>query len=89
MKNWKLPLVMDSDSKPSVTVTFTYIAFILCLGVVYHLASKDALSGAIAGLVLFFGCLFLYRLRSLDKVKINLSEKSIELSDEPDTKDEK
>ena len=76
----KLPLLQDSNGKPSITALFAYISFIqaLCLNV--YLARDTAIGGAIAGLTLFFVCLFIYRLRRLDNFEIDIDDKSIKVN---------
>lgn len=82
MKDIKFPFLIDNDGKPSITLLFAYFAFILAVGACVYLLTRDALSGTMGALVLFFGCLVTYRMRKLDKVKFDLDDKSFELDAE-------
>lgn len=86
MKNWKLPLVINSDGKPSATLFFAYTSFVQSVIIVSYLTSKEALYGATASLVLFFVCLFIYRLNKLDKIEIDLENKTLSLDGVDDVK---
>lgn len=86
-----LPMASDSSTgKPSVTLLAFYLG--MCLSVVSLLAYHvfvDKLIGPTSMTLLFFAMTFVfYRLRSLDKVKINLTEKSIEFEDSPEAQKE-
>lgn len=89
MKDIKLPLAIDKDGQPSVTLLFAYIAFILATLACGYLLYKDSLSGTVSALLLFFGTLVFYRMRKLDKVKFDLDDKSFELDAEDGPSDEK
>jgi hypothetical protein len=84
VSNWKLPLLIDSNGKPSITALFAYISFIQAVCLIIYLARDSALSGVIAGLVLFFVCLFIYRLRRLDSFEIDVDDKSIKVNGKKD-----
>lgn len=89
MKDIKLPFLIDGDSgKPSVTLMFAYISFVIACVVVAYLTYKDATAGSVGALTLFFGSLVIYRLRAIDKLKFSLKEQSFEIEDTPDTKEE-
>lgn len=87
-----LPLPMARDSVtnlPSVTLLAFY--FGLCLSVssliAYHF--EDSLLGATGMTLLFFVMTYvMYKLRQLDKFKLDIKNQSIELEDEHE-KDEK
>lgn len=88
------PYVFDPQNKePSVTLMFFYIAFVIanltiCASSVMLLSKGDYINATIMPMLqLVLGFIF-YRLRNLDKVKIDLDDKQIELSDNsPDEKE--
>jgi len=77
--NLDLPFAIDKANKdrPSVTLLFAYIAFLLCLGVDIALCFKDLTAALLGAMVLFLICVTLYRIRHLDKLR--LSKDSVEL----------
>lgn len=82
MKDFDFPLAVDKNTgKSSVSLFFVYITFMLALVAVGYTLATDAFIGTMAALALFFGCYILYRMRSLDKVKFDLANKSFELED--------
>ena len=90
MKDIKFPFAIDkATGKPSVTLFFAYVAFIIASCATGYLIYRDAVVGTTSALMLFFGCLLIYRLRQIDKFKVNLSERSLEVEDTPDIKEEK
>lgn len=80
-----LPLPMAHDSVtglPSVTLLAFYLGILLSVGslIAYHL--NDALLGPVSMTLLFFGMTFVfYKMRGLDKFKVDLDDKSFELED--------
>lgn len=80
MKNWKLPLAVDSTGSPSATLLFAYVSFILAIAVTIYLFQKDAIAGGLSALMLFFGCLLMYRLRRLDNFSIDLDDREIKVN---------
>ena len=89
MKDIGFPFAIDkATGRPSVTLFFAYVAFIISLVAVGYLLYKDVLAGTTAALMLFFGCAVLYKMRNLDKMKFDLQNRSFELEDTPDTKEE-
>lgn len=90
MKDFEFPFAKDKTTgKSSATLFFAYVGFLIAGMSVMYLLNVDAIAGTIASLVLFFGCLILYRLKQLDKVKIDLQNKSVELEDVQDTEEKK
>ena len=80
MKDFELPFAIDKvTKKPSVTLLFAYVAFILATLASGYLLYRDVIAGTVSCLTLFFGTLVFYRLRRLDKVKFDLDDKSFEL----------
>lgn len=79
-----LPMAHDSvTGKPSVTLLGFYLGLLLsvCSIIAYHFFS-DKLIGPSSMTLLFFGMTFVfYKLRQLDKIKLDLDDKSIELED--------
>lgn len=85
MKDFEFPFAIDKVSKkPSVTLFFAYVSFLIALGVTIYLTVKDVIAGSVAALMLFFGCLLIYRMRQIDRFKFDLQNKSIEIEDTPD-----
>jgi hypothetical protein len=88
MKDFEFPFATDkATNKPSVTLFFAYVSFVVALIVVVYLTYRDVVAGAASALFLFFGSLVMYRIRNLDKIKLNMSERSVELEDTPDNED--
>ena len=82
MRDFEFPFAKDKTSgKSSVTLFFAYVSFLLATIVTGYLVYKDAIAGTVSALMLFFGCLLMYRLRQVDKFKISLSEQSLEVED--------
>ncbi len=85
MKDFEFPFAIDKVSKkPSVTLFFAYVSFLIALGVTIYLTVKDVIAGSVAALMLFFGCLLFYRLRRLDNFSIDLDDKSISVNNNKD-----
>lgn len=89
------PFVHDPQrNEPSVTLMFFYITFVLSITFVsvssIMLLIKNELINAtlMPTLLMLLGFVF-YRLRNLDKVKIDLNDQEIELSSTDDEKEEK
>ena len=86
-----LPFSFDPETnKPSITLMFFWISstlsvaslILLHIGIVTYTATAMSLGFVLLAFVM-------YRMRKLDKVKINLTEKSIELGDNTIEKDSK
>lgn len=81
MKDFEFPFAIDKvTKKPSVTLFFAYVSFILSLVVVCYLTYRDVIAGSAAALMLFFGSLLMYRLRRLDSFSIDLDDKEIKVN---------
>lgn len=80
-----LPLPMARDSVtnlPSVTLLAFYLGLCLSVGSIIAYHFEDSLLGATSMTLLFLGMTFIfYRMRAIDKFKINFEEKSIEIED--------
>ncbi len=96
LKNWsetgiRLPFAYDPESdKPSVTLMFFWITSFLSVVslVLLHLKLVTyTATGMSLGFVLI--AFVMYRLRKLDKVKIDLDDQSIELENDNKTEEEK
>lgn len=85
-----LPYARDYGSnKPSLTLLMFYLTFVLaiCSLIALHLNSQLLSATSMCLLAWGMGFVF-YRLRHLDKVKIDLDDKSIALEDTPDKEPE-
>jgi hypothetical protein len=80
----KVPLAFDAASKkPSVTLLFAYISFFQTFTLITLLACYDELLYAlIASFVLFLICIFFYRARKIDTLKV--SRDGFEIGDDDD-----
>jgi len=70
--------------EPSATLLAFHVGLILSIGslISYHFL-PDKLVGPVSATLMFFGMTFvMYRMRNLDKVKLDLDDRSIELEDE-------
>jgi hypothetical protein len=86
-----VPLARDGE-KPSVTLLFAYISFIVAvLSVVYTHIYPDKITPAIVSITFWSIALLIYRVRKIDKLKFDLDDRSFELdaSDEEETKPSK
>lgn len=86
----KLPLAYSADEKkPSITLTFVWISGMLTVGSTLALNfTESTLTAAIMALCFWTLAMVWYRIRRLDKFKINLEERSIELDAGEETKNE-
>mgnify|MGYP003480358119 FL=1 len=88
-----LPLPMAKDSVtnlPSVTLLAFYLGLCLSVGslIAYHF--EDSLLGATGMTLLFFVMTYvMYKLRQLDKFKLDIKNQSIEIEDVPEEQKEK
>lgn len=81
MKDFEFPFAIDKvNKKPSVTLFFAYVSFMLAIVIVVYLTYRDVLAGSVAALMLFFGSLLMYRLRRLDSFSIDLDDKEIKVN---------
>lgn len=67
------------SQKPSITLLMAYVSFLLAIGSTILLHAQSLLMGTIASLMLATIMTIFYLIRSLNKAKINLEEKSFEL----------
>lgn len=76
-----------STDKKSITLFFTYITFwVALLGSIAVYFKSDLLFASINSIAFWILAFVMYRIRSLDKFKVDLDDRSIELSG--DEKDE-
>lgn len=89
MRKWafKLPLAIDDTTgKPSITLTFPYVSFVLMVVSIVMLLRQNVFYGTICAVVVWLSATILYLMRQITKVKASLSEKSIELENQDDVK---
>ena len=85
MKNIDMPFIVDKvTNKPSITLTFAYVSFVLIVTLTIVLAFSNIELAIINGLFLFFGCAALYKMRQWDK--ISFSKKGFEIEDTKNAK---
>ncbi len=81
-----LPMAYDArNKKPSITLLAFYLALILSVGslIAYHFL-PDKLIGPVSMTLMFFGMTFIfYKMRQIDKLKLDLANKTVELEDLP------
>lgn len=77
----RMPMVYDPKSKrASVTATFAYGFFLVCIGSLFFLHKNEAvLSATIMSALCWLMATVLYMFRGLDKAKFDLNDKSVEL----------
>lgn len=80
----------SSTGKPSVTLLAFYSGLVVSIGslLAYHF-STDLLGPVTASLTFLMMTFIFYRLRGLDKISVNLKERSFELEDVQETTNEK
>lgn len=84
---FRLPLAIDdSTGKPSITLTFPYVSFVLMIVSVIMLLKQNVFYGTICAMVIWLSATILYLMRQITKVKASLSEKSIELENQDEPK---
>jgi cbb3-type cytochrome oxidase subunit 3 len=85
----KLPFAFDAVSgKPSVTLFFAYVTFLLALTSTILLHFTDKIFTATVTTIIFFVInVIFYLLRRLTKAKVDLDDRSIELDGEEDDKE--
>ena len=89
MRKWafKLPLAIDDTTgKPSITLTFPYVSFVLMVVSIIMLLKQNVFYGTICAVLVWLSATILYLMRQITKVKASLSEKSIELENQDDVK---
>lgn len=83
----KLPYLFDpTTNQPSITLGMLYISSLIMFGSLIGLHIKDTLlSATITTIMVWIIAYVMYRLRKLDKFKIDLDDKEIELSNGDDS----
>lgn len=86
----KLPFVFDSRTKkPSITLLFAYVTFInMIISLILLHVWQSLLIATSASILVWVIAVIFYRLRNLDKAKIDLDDKSIELQGGSDNEEE-
>ena len=81
-----LPYAHDAEKgKPSATLLFMYVSFVIAAGSVIALHLKAGLLIATLTAIMFWVlATVFYRIRKLDKFKIDLDDKTIELDADED-----
>lgn len=88
------PFVFDPQrNEPSVTLMFFYITFLMTstfvsISSILQLIKGEYLGATVMPTLLFVLGFIFYRLRNLDKVKIDLDDREIELTDNDQEKDD-
>lgn len=84
-----LPYAYDAETnKPSITLMFFWlVSFISIISLVALHFKKDLLTGTLTSALFLVVGFVMYRLRKLDKVKIDIKNQSVDL--ENNEKDEK
>lgn len=87
----RLPYLFDpSTSQPSITLGMLYIASLIMFGSIVTLHFKDGiLTASLTTIMVWILAYVFYRLRKLDKVKIDLDDQSLELEDNSSEEKEK
>ncbi len=89
LKNgFSMPAAKDGSSgEPSATLWFAYMTFFLALAaVIYFIVKGDPLASSTVAVGFWALSVVFYRIRKLDKFKVDFDDKSIELDggdDEP------
>ncbi len=81
-----LPYAHDAEKgKPSATLLFLYVSFMIAACSVIALHFKASLLIASGTAIMFWAlCMVFYRLRKLDKVKFDRDDKSLEIDGDED-----
>lgn len=75
-----VPFIQDAiTEKPSMTLTFAFVSFLICCTGIIFLIARDLTVGTITSLLFWVICMVFYRMRKLDKFKIDLDDRTIEL----------
>lgn len=84
----KLPYAYDpTTGKPSITLLFPYVTFLLALAANIALLVKDVFTGTVTAIIFWSVAVIFYLMRKLQKTKIDFDDKSIELESD-DEQDE-
>ena len=76
------PFLKDTTGKPSVTLLFAYVSFLIAaVSIVVLHFFPTCFSGTIAAIVFFVLCAVLYRMRRIDDLKLNFKTGSLEVDD--------
>lgn len=85
-----MPFVHDARTgKPSITLLFAYMTFILAFvsSVMLHFNS-DIMMATFTSILFWVVSVVFYRLRNIDKAKIDFDDKSLELSGNSNKQDD-
>lgn len=81
--NLDLPFAKDkaNNDKPSVTLLFAYVSFLLTLGLNIFEAFRDPIASLFGSTILFTICIVLYRMRRVDSLRISRDSVEVDSSD--------
>lgn len=85
-----VPFIFDPETnKPSVTLLFPYVTFVITvIFLILTFFYPESLQTTAMSLLFWAISVIFYRLRKLDKVKIDVDDKSIELDSEDESEKE-
>lgn len=85
----RIPFAFDSVSqKPSITLLFAYITFVLMtlslIGLHFY---KEILQATLVSILVWVLAVVFYKFKEFDRFKVNLKDQSVDLEDTPDVKE--
>ena len=87
-KGFAVPLAKDSTGKPSATLWFAYVSFLIASGSVIHFIFQgDPLAASCTAIGFWTIAMVFYRIGKLDKFKIDLDDREIELEADDESKE--
>jgi hypothetical protein len=79
----RFPYAYSGDEKkPSVTLLFVWLTGMLALGSTLALNFVDTLQAALTSIIFWVLSMVFYRLRRIDKLKIDLDDRQLEIEGE-------
>lgn len=82
-----IPMGNDGTDKPSVTLFFAYISFIaLMVSLVYLHFNPNNMTPTLIATLVWSIALLIYRVRKIDKLSVDLDDKSITIEGSDDNK---
>jgi len=85
-EGFSLPLAKDGvTGLPSATLGFAYVSFVLAIASVAYFMAKDAsLAATSTAITLWVIAMVFYRMNKIDKFKVDLDDRSVELEGDDD-----
>ena len=86
-----LPFIYDAESgHPSITLMFAYVTFVLAVIslVVLHFR-PELLTATITSISFWAVAVVLYRMRKIDKMKLDLRDQSVEIGSDSNNEEKK